>query len=84
MHDYIAIQRKAEEQEQKGFFIPSSPSSKATVVAVGLKVREIVVGDVIQFNRYAGYVIKGDGVDVTLIHEGDVLFIEIEREAPSF
>lgn len=74
LHDFIAIERKPEERNRV-LFIPRLPSNIGTVVAVGPKVKEVEVGDFIQFNRYAGYVITGDGLDVTLIHEVDVSVI---------
>lgn len=54
LHDWLVIEREPEVTELKGLVIPGSPSNRGTVIAVGSKVKDVSVGDCVQFNAYAG------------------------------
>lgn len=75
LHDWVVIERQPETSELGGIFVPGSPSNQGAVIAIGHKVREVAVGDLIQFNPFAGYVIKAESLNVTFIHESDITII---------
>ncbi|MCG7587533.1 co-chaperone GroES [Photobacterium sp. OFAV2-7] len=74
MHDWVVIERDTAKTEEQGFFIPSSPSNKGKVLAVGPLVKEVEPGDRIRFNPYAGLVVIGQR-SATFIHEADIVGI---------
>lgn len=71
LHDWVVIECDPAQSEEKGFFLPSSPSNQGKVLAVGPKVKEIESGDRVRFNPYAGLVVTGE-VSVTFVHEIDI------------
>lgn len=71
LHDWVVIERDPVQTEEKGFFLPGSPSNQGKVLAVGPLVKEIEPGDRVRFNPYAGLVINGTML-FTLLREQDI------------
>lgn len=73
LHDWVVIERDPVQTEEKGFFLPSSPSNQGKVLAVGPLVKEIEPGDRVRFNPYAGLVIEKGSFKSTVIRSGDIV-----------
>ncbi|EKF9660230.1 co-chaperone GroES [Vibrio cholerae] len=73
LHDWVVIERK--ELDRSLLMLPNQLSNKGDVIAVGSKVKEIAVGDVVQFNRYAGLEVSNQGNTVIFINEAEILVI---------
>jgi len=68
-----------DEQTESGLYIPSlaqQAPSTADVVLVGAAVVDIVPGDVVHFNKYAGTPVTYEGDEHLVIFAKDVVFIE--------
>lgn len=77
LHDWVVIERDPVQIEEKGFFLPSSPSNQGKVLAVGPLVKEIEPGDRVRFNPYAGFVIQAAEMTVSVIRPVDIVGIVI-------
>ena len=77
LHDWVVIERDTVINEEKGFFIPSSPSNQGKVLAVGPLVKEVEPGDRVRFNPYAGVLIKAAEMTVTIIRPADIIGVLI-------
>lgn len=67
------------EQRAGSLWIPESAqktSTRVTVVAVGLKVTEVKVGDIVHYNGKWDDADHALGKDYALIQEGDVIAVE--------
>ena len=88
MSDRVLIQRDDTEQTTTGgIVLPDSANEKpasGTVLAVGpgkynsdgqLSAMQVSVGDSVVFGKFAGHDMKINGVEITVIHEDDILAI---------
>jgi chaperonin GroES len=75
--DYVvAIQEEAETKTASGLYLPDKAAEKpkiAKVVAVGKKVKEVVVGDRILYKTYSTTEVKVANDDYILVKEEDVI-----------
>lgn len=70
----------AEEEEKTagGLYVPETAREKpqkGKVEAVGSKVKEVKVGDMVLFDKYSGSKIKADDKDYLIVKEEDILGI---------
>ena len=79
LHDRVAVERIVEEAKSSGgILLTGSAVEKpdtAMVVAVGHKVREVLVGDKVLLGRFAGQSVVHEGRDLLLICEADIVAI---------
>jgi chaperonin GroES len=74
------------ERTTGGIYIPDAAKEKpqrGKVEAVGKDVKEVKVGDIVLFDKYAGSKIKIDNDDYLTIKEEDILGVIYEGEAPA-
>ena len=72
----VAVREKAQEKTASGLYLPDSSKEKpvmATVVAVGPKVEQVVVGDKIVYKEYSTTDLKINETEYLIIKEDDVL-----------
>ena len=72
----VAVREKAQEKTASGLSLPDSSKEKpvmATVVAVGPKVEQVVVGDKIVYKEYSTTDLKINETEYLIIKEDDVL-----------
>lgn len=73
----VLVERtQAETKTASGIYIPDNAKEKpqtAKVVAIGNKVEDIKVGDVIVFEQYRGTEIKLDGVEYLILNIENVM-----------
>ena len=72
----VATRKQAEEKTASGLFLPESSKEKpvlATVVAVGLEVTAVAVGDTIVYKEYTTTELTVDGQEYLIVKEDDVL-----------
>ena len=90
LFDKIVVEAvESEEKTAGGLFLPDSAKEKpqsAKVLAVGPGgtvdgkevTRQVKVGDVILYNKYAGSDFKLDGKEVTILKQSDVLAVIVD------
>lgn len=72
----VAVREKAQEKTASGLYLPDSSKEKpvmATVVAVGLKVEQVAVGDKIVYKEYSTTDLKINETEYLIVKEDDVL-----------
>jgi chaperonin GroES len=78
----VVIERhEAKDKTEGGLYIPEQAKKqphKGTVMAIGPKVVDLVVGDVVMFSPYSGSSIVLDGKDYLLI--GDINLLGVLEE----
>ena len=87
LFDKVVVESLAtEEKTSSGFILPSASQEKqqmAKIVAVGpggvIDGKEVVmtvkVGDRVITSKYSGTEVKADGVEYTIVRQGDILAI---------
>lgn len=73
LHDWVVISRSS--LPGNTIWTPDKPSNKGTVLAVGPKVREILIGNEVQFNPYAGLDITVNGETFLFLNEAEISII---------
>ena len=66
----------AEDVSAGGIYIPpigQETPSKGTIMAIGPKVEDIVLGDYVVYGKYAGTVVQIDGEEFVILEEENVL-----------
>lgn len=66
------------EEKRGGIVIPEQMREKptqGTVVAIGPKVKGVMVGDEIAYGKYSGSPWSLDGTEYVLLHESDILMV---------
>ncbi|UTV30840.1 co-chaperone GroES [Photobacterium atrarenae] len=75
LHDWVVIERDPVQTEEKGLFLPSSPSNQGKVLAVGPKVKDVWVGDEVHFNAYSGLIFVHADWQLTFIKTSDIDYV---------
>ena len=88
LHDRVVVRRAEEEQVTSGgIIIPGSASEKPSrgeVIAVGKGVRDnngelqsldVVVGNIVLFNKHAGTEVNVDNEDFVIMHEEEIVAV---------
>ena len=73
LHDWVVIIRR--DPVTSALWIPESLSNQGNVVAVGPKVKDVSVGDSVQFNPYSGLEVTTDEHTVLFINEAEISII---------
>lgn len=81
LHDNVIIEPIASENTTaSGIIIPETASKekpqRGKVIAVAKEVKDISVGDVVLFSKYAGTEVKIDGKELSILEFKSVLAIE--------
>lgn len=73
----VLVERtEVENKTQSGIYIPDNAKEKpqtAKVVAVGSKIEDVKIGDVVVFEQYRGTEIKIDGKDYLVLNLENVI-----------
>lgn len=80
LKERVVVKYSAEELEKTpgGIYVPDvakEKPQKGEVIAVGSEVKEVKVGDIVLFDKYAGSKIKVDDVEYLIIKEEEILGI---------
>lgn len=78
----VAYPKQPQEKTAGGIYIPDSAQQEpqeGNVLAVGSEVKEVKVGDLLFFDKYAGTKIKIEGTEHCILKEEEVLCIK-EKE----
>lgn len=69
---------EAKEEMRSGLIIPDAAKEKpqeGEIVAVGALVKDIEVGNLVLFEKYAGNKVKLEGKEYLIMHQDDILGI---------
>lgn len=77
LHDWVVIER--DKPVEGLLWVSDKPVNRGTVTAIGPKVKEVSVGDQVQFNPYSGLEITAHGQTWLFINEAEILFIGCRR-----
>lgn len=80
LKERVVVKYSSEELEKTpgGIYVPDvakEKPQKGEVIAVGSEVKEVKVGDIVLFDKYAGSKIKVDDVEYLIIKEEEILGI---------
>lgn len=80
LKERVVVKYSSEELEKTpgGIYVPDvakEKPQKGEVIAVGSEVKEVKVGDIVLFDKYAGSKIKVDDVEYLIIKEEEILAI---------
>lgn len=73
LHDWVVIVRDA--PVTSALWVHERLSNQGNVVAVGPKVKDVLVGDCVQFNRYSGFEVVGQGCALLFVNEAEISFV---------
>lgn len=73
LHDWVVVVRS--DPVTSALWTPEQLSNQGKVVAIGPKVKEVSVGDSVQFNPYSGLEVTADEQTVLFINEAEISFI---------
>ena len=77
--DRVVLQQlDAEETTASGLILPDSAKEKPAegkIVAVGTKVKEVKVGDIVLYSKYGPTEVKIDGKDLLVLKEEEIMAI---------
>lgn len=73
LHDWVVIVRTS--PVTSNLWLQEKPSSQGEVIAIGPRVREVSVGDLVQFNAYSGLDVTAKQKTVLFINESEISFI---------
>lgn len=72
----VAVREAAATQTASGIYLPDAAKEKptlATVIAAGVDVKEVKVGDKIVYKEYSTTELKIDGTEYLIVKEEDIL-----------
>ncbi|MBD0786742.1 co-chaperone GroES [Vibrio sp. Y2-5] len=70
LHDWVVIER---DKPVGGLlWVPDKPVNRGTVTAIGPKVKEVSVGNKVQFNPYAGLEVSAHGQTWLFVNEDEI------------
>lgn len=81
LHDNVIIEPiKSENTTASGIIIPETASKekpqRGKVIAVAKDIKDVSVGDIVLFSKYAGTEVKIDGKELSILEFKSVLAIE--------
>lgn len=76
--DKIVVKVEIKEKTASGIIIPDSVNEKiqkGKVISIGNEVKEIVINDIVVFNKYSGVEIEIDDQKYTVLKDSDVFVV---------